>query len=320
MRVLVVVVILVSLARVGSAAPARTCYAGTRVDTMAGTDTRASVVLVRVVDRAAKQIATTTWTDRDPDRGITHTAVVDADHGTFTAEDEHLHTQTAGTLGGKAWRWTAVHAKTSLPDRGLAWQSDVQLSADGLVMTTSSQRDGTVEATSRLEASAFDCKQLDARRAALDPTSPGAVHTCYEGTSTTVGGPGEGKRPVVIDQVVDAKARTIELRRWSQGVGALHRVVLAIDGATITVTGSGPADAGSIGRKPGAWTDYTWTLHLEMLVSTIHGTLGGPTLTETAVTRYGTKEVSHTDLAASAFDCAKLAERRAAVAALVRAP
>ena len=226
MRTLVVIGGLVSLARIASAEPEKQCYAGTQVDTIVTTGKPEHVVVLRVVDRANKKILQTIWSDHDPDRSMIQSMVVDPDHGTFMVD--HLRAQETGTLDGKPWQWTSYHGKTSMPAVGVELHSETRLTADKLVTTTSMQRDGKPELGSRLEANAFDCKQLDAKRAALDHTSPNAVHTCYEGTSV-----GEGKRQVVIDQVVDLKAKTIELRRWTQGSDAVRRPVLAIDGGKI---------------------------------------------------------------------------------------
>ena len=134
---------------------------------------------------------------------------------------------------------------------------------------------------------------------------------CYEGTETTVGGPGAGKQSVVYEQIVDAKRNAIELRHWIADNDPGSSIVFAVDGTAIAVSVGGLTGRGTIAGKP--WTDYTWTLRVQKLENSVHGTLGGSTMTLAIAARYDGKDVSHTDTIATAFDCAKLAERRAAL-------
>jgi len=250
------------------------------------------------------------WTDRDPDRAITHAFDVDPEHGTFAFEDDKLQARGTGTLVGKAWEWTGYRA--TITAKTLALTSEAELGKGQLVIRNTGTRGGKSVMSSRLDAIVIDCKELDARRAALVHASASAVHRCYEGTDTIVGGPAAGKQATLYEQIVDTKTNAVELRHWTESSDSGRSIVFAVKGDTIVVSVGGLRGKGTIAH---AWTDYTWTTSVQSLEVTARGTLGGPKMTMAVVMRHAGKEVSRTDTSATAFDCAKLPEHRAAVAA-----
>ena len=304
MRALVVVA-LAAFAPPAAAEPETRCFAGTQVDTVDKANTRESVVVTWVTDRANRTVQKTTWSERDPDRAGVRTLVIDAEHGTFTADNKYVAAK--GTMEGAPWQWTTY--RETATGAGFKDDSETHVTADKLVTASTGYHQGKLLLTSRLEATAFDCKQLASKRAALDHTAKTAVHTCFAGTSVTTSSVVEGARRIVIEQVVDAKAHTVELRRWTEGSGKLLRTTFAIDGTAIAVTMSSITGKGTL-----VGNDYAWTGQMQALELTARGTLGGAKHTEVFTARTGGKEVSHSEVATTAFDCKKLAEQRAVLA------
>jgi hypothetical protein len=288
--------IVAALARIASADPDRKCYEGT---TTFGTLEPKKLVVERAADRAKHVIRETTWHEDDPATGRSKELAIDLENGTFTWDVPKGRGHGTGTLEGKPWQWTAYHSKLEVPALKTLATTDGSLTGDALDVTTVIE--GGIKTTEHTVAKAFDCKELDKRRRALEPSSPDAVHACYAGTDTGGGRTTE----VIVDQVLDRKAHALRLARYT--AGSRRDIVFQIEGERVTVNAHGGAKAsGELVGKPWAWTSYTWRLDDPKLAAEVTGTLGGDHITAKA--KAGKLEYV---LDATKLDCAKLAERRA---------
>ena len=308
----IAIVVLVCGAHAAIAAPAeRRCYAGTEIEHDGDTTDTDDIVLERVVDPTANQIAQRLWSSGDPRHDGATVAHVDPVKATFTISDVDGTGTGTGTLTGRAWHWNAYHSDIELA-HGVRLMVDGSFDGDQLTMT--GKATGTdLPRTMRLTAKAFDCGDLDKRRAALDHISASATHACYEGTSRITKGTFKLDEHVVLEQVVDAKTNTIEIRRRTP---KNHRDALTrfkVDGHTIEVRMLGAQHGtGTIVGKPGAWTELDWTSHGHHEMK-VRASLGGSRATETVET-HDKSDVVTIAIDAAAFDCSKLAERQAALA------
>jgi len=290
MRALAALVLLAA----GSAAAApvaTTCYAGT--ETSEGEVTH--VVLQRELDRDKHEVREHHWRETNPTNEVVTTWKVAGDGKTFTWK------RGTGTLEGAPWKWTAWH--TVVDAQGIKGTTDTKVAGDSLTSKLRVVKDGKTVLATDVEATAFDCKELGKRVAALDDTAPDAKHACYDGKD------GGGQR-VVIDQITEDKRVKI-VTSTAKGDG---RIVMAIEGAKIFV--KNPAHSwtatGTITGKPGAWTGYEYTLTIGDIDLRSEGTLGGPhfTFKTTGQTGGATRT---TAITADVFDCKDLAARRAAL-------
>jgi hypothetical protein len=274
-------VILVVLGRTAGATPVETkCYAGTD-------STGVKVVLEREVDRDHHEIRNRHWNDTEPSEEIDNTWTIAADGKTFTWK------RGGGTLAGPAWKWTSAHAEAQI--LGEKVTTDSTFSATKLTAKTPSMT---------LEATAFDCKQLGKRIAALDDTAADAKHACYAGKDSD-------DNPVVIDQITEPKrVQVVSTRRRTTG-----RIVMSIEGAKIFIKNPkyrSWTGAGTITGKPGAYTGFEYTVTIGNIDLRSEGTLGGPHFTyKTTGQTGGVTNVMTVE--ADAFDCKDLAAKRAAL-------
>ena len=293
MRTLLIVA---ALARIASADPDRKCYEGTI--TFGSLEPR-KLVVVRATDRAKRVIRETIWHEEDPATGRSNEFAIDPDKGTFTFDLPKGRGHGTGTLDGKPWQWTAYQSKVDVPALKMQGVTDARLAGDVLEVT--SVIGGDLKTAERTVAKAFDCKELDKRRRALEPSSPDAVHACYVGTDT-----GSGRAmDVIVDHVFDRTAHAMRIVRYT--ANSRSDVVFNIDGQRVTVTAHGSPDAtGTLTGKPWAWTSYSWKRNDPRVAAEVNGTLGGDHITEK--TTIGKIEYV---LDATKLDCAKLAEHRA---------
>ena len=257
MRVLVVAIVVAGLARVASAGD-RTCYAGT--ETLDATPR--DVVVVRELDRGANEIRQHEWSSQDYEVETTRVFKVDAKAGTFEVGGKLAGT---GTLDGAAWQWTGYHAKLSRAT--IPVELDGQVDARRLVATMRAIDHGKVIMTSHLEATSFDCTQLEPRRRALNPAAADAVRSCYLGAMLT---DTAFLVPAILVQTVDAGR--IEVRWRVARMTSDHVRGIKIDGTKLAIDGNG---AGEVTGKPGAWTGYAWHSSGTPISSAIEGTVGG---------------------------------------------
>jgi hypothetical protein len=291
---------LLLLLATGEAVADRVCYGGTETRETDGLVEKHVLVVVREVDRDAGEIREQDFTDADSERARKVVYKVDAKAGTF--EFQLGSSRGKGTLEGSAWNWTAAHAEVSRPKMKMV--VDTKIGAKSLSQTTQADVAGRV-AVVRWEATAFDCKELDRRKRALDPTSsPTATRSCYAGTATKSDGT---TVPTVLVQIVD-RAR-IEIRYRFDKMKNDRIDVLAIDGDKVMVDGITPA---KVTGKPGAWTGYAWTSKGKTIEVAVVGTLGGKRVTH-EVTMSSARSQQRFLLDATKFDCGELAAKRAAL-------
>jgi hypothetical protein len=275
------VVILLLLAGTASATPVVTkCYAGTD-------STGEKVVLKLELDRGKREIRTHRWSDAEPTEETVNTWTVAAGGKTFTWK------RGGGTLDGPAWKWTAAHAEADV--LGEKVTIDSTFSATKLTTKTRS---------TTLEATAFDCKDLAKRIAALDDTADDAKHACYAGKDSD-------SNPVVIDQITEPKrVQVVTTRARITG-----RIVMSIEGARIFVKNPKHRSwtgTGTITGLPGAWTGFEYTVTIGNIDIRAEGTLGGPHFTFKTTGQNGAAIVTST-VEGDAFDCKDLAAKRAAL-------
>ncbi|HTR53715.1 MAG TPA: hypothetical protein VMJ10_23640 [Kofleriaceae bacterium] len=292
-------VVLLAFARTATAGPIeKKCYDGT--ETADGKSQR--IIAVREADRDAGEIRQHEWRAANPRRERVQTYKVAADGASFTFR--HGAIEGKGTLQGPAWKWTSYHEVVELPNGYGSLTADGKLGGDALAIRGQLERTGKAAMSFDIAAKAFDCAELDKRRASLDDTAPDASHACFEGTQSS----GSDKHHVVIEQVFEP--RRIQLLVTGK---IDSRVTFAIDGKAIAVTRDTLAlGNGELIGKPGAWTGYKYGRDLTQFTMTTEGTLGGTHFHQTTVA-HGKTELT-TTLDGDALDCKKVAARRAALA------
>jgi hypothetical protein len=155
-----------------------------------------------------------------------------------------------------------------------------------------------------LEATAFDCKQLANRIAALDDTAADARHACYAGKDS------DGNN-VVIDEITEPKRVQVVTTRGRM----TGRIVMSIEGAKIFVKNPKHRSwtgTGTITGKPGAYTGFEYTVTIGNIDLRSEGSLGGPHFTYKTTGQTG-GVTSVMTVTADAFDCKDLAAKRAAL-------
>jgi hypothetical protein len=286
-------VILLLLAGTAGATPVETkCYAGTETED----DGAVKLVIERELDRDHHEIRSHNWRESEPSEELVNTWTVASDGKTFTWK------RGTGTLEGPAWKWTSAHLEADLGgEKGI---TDTTTSATKLTSKTRFDEKGKQVAAITIEATAFDCKELAKRVAALDDTAADAKHVCYAGKDSD-------DKPVVIDQITEPKRVQVVTTR----ARVTGRIVMAIEGAKIFVKNPKHRSwtgAGTITGKPGEWTGYEYTVTIGGVDIRAEGTLGGPHFAykTTGQTGGATQIMS---VAADAFDCKDLAAKRAAL-------
>ena len=276
----------------------RTCYAGTSTTDVAdGKHTSNALVVVREVDRRAAEIRTTSWTDADNEATVAHTySHVDPNAGTF-----EFAGQATGKLDGPAWQWFGWHVTLPKP---MEIAIDGEVHGDAFVEIQRFQSGGKVTMTKHWQATAFDCGELDKRRAALDPmSSPTAVRSCYAGTVISTRTP--QPRPAIVIQSIDRARVAI---RTQFGVGNNLEVLTVDPAGKAMLDGTTPV---TLTGKPGTWTAYRWSV-AGQTTQTVEGTLGGPHVTR-KLEITGMDSPMTLVIDADRFDCKDLAAKRAAL-------
>src|SRR5262249_37857572 len=192
-RLVTVVAIHVAVAGVAHAKVATTCYAGTDESG----DAHFGIVVVRELDRDAREMRTRHWQSNAPHRAIEATYAVSADGRTFDVRSRGLHA--SGTFEGTPWAWTGYHTEGAA--FGGTVISDVRIAGDAMTKTTRFEQGGRVRWRVSSSLTAFDCRELERRRAALDDAAPDAVRTCFEGTQTILG----DKAAAIVEQIVEKR-------------------------------------------------------------------------------------------------------------------
>lgn len=157
------------LAAAGSTASAEpvhaVCYEGTQTARFGTIEQTMHAVFERTYDPAKNEIRQRTWSNKNPTQEVSMTAKVDPKAGTFVFDDPQLGAKGTGTLEGKPWHWTAFTMTVTKGDLVITSHSqvtDAKLHQEA-AMTNKGQVMGKVTG----DATAFDCRQLDAKKAAL---------------------------------------------------------------------------------------------------------------------------------------------------------
>ena len=285
------IILVLFLAHSAAAAPDRQCYAGTlKID---GSERRALVVWE--TDAAAIRIRT-----RDevaPWREGIATYHVATDGASVTLD---AVVGSKGKLVGPRGKWSGLHLAS---DAGAAITTDLERSGDALREHTSVQYRGRTVNDITIDATRFDCAELEQRRAALDGSGKNATHACFAGTQVT---PMGEHRPVVVEQILEpTRVRIAETFATTDDV-----IVFAVTSTGITARNlarSWQAEA-SLTGKPGAWNAYSYHADDTDQRIKVNGTLGGKHVHEVSAVR-----AQSSTLDADSFDCKDLESRRAAL-------
>jgi hypothetical protein len=172
-RTSLVLSLILGAAATASAEPTRTvCYAGSQTAKLGTMEQTSRAVLERTYDPSKNEIRQRTWSDRNPTKEVAMTGKVDPKANTFEFEDPELGAKGSGTLEGKPWHWTAF---TLTMTRG-----DIVVASNSSVSDTRMHQEATMKQKGQLvgtvtgDLTAFDCKQLAARKAELAKAAPAA--------------------------------------------------------------------------------------------------------------------------------------------------
>ena len=168
---------LVATATTAVAEPTHTvCYAGTQVAHAGQMTITNHAVVERTYDPAASEIRQRLWSDKNPTKEVDMTGKVDVKAGTLEFDDPDLGAKGTGKLEGKPWHWTAFQMTLTKGDLVVASTSKVSDTA--LHQEAHMMNKGKQVADVTGDLAAFDCKQLDAKKAELSkaaapaPTAP----------------------------------------------------------------------------------------------------------------------------------------------------
>jgi hypothetical protein len=164
---------LITAASTASAEPARTvCYAGSQTAKVGTMEQTTRAVLERTYDPARNEIRQRTWSDKNPTKEVAMTGKVDPKTNTFEFADPQFGAKGTGKLEGKPWHWTAFTMTLT--------KGDFVVTSTSSVSDTKIHQVGTMKNKGQLvgnvtgDLTAFDCKQLDAKKAALATSAPAA--------------------------------------------------------------------------------------------------------------------------------------------------
>jgi len=169
---LILPLILAAAATTASAEPTRTvCFAGTQKAKVGTMELSTRNVLERTYDPGKNEIRQRTWSDKDPSKEVALTGKVDPATNSFTIEDPTTGAKGTGKLEGKAWHWTGL--KLTMNAGGATVESTSTISDNAIhqeaVMSQGGQPVGHVTG----DLTAFDCKQLDKKKAELAKPAAG---------------------------------------------------------------------------------------------------------------------------------------------------
>jgi len=274
------------------AAAGTTCYAGSEQSK----DAQIGVVVARDVDHDKHEVRVRSWRTNAPHRELDTTFHVSTDERAYTFEARGM--MGSGAFDGPAW--TAYHHEGKA--FGGTMVTDARITADTLTSEVHFEYGGHEQWRVTLKAKAFDCSDLAKQRAALEDSGSDAKRTCFEGTQTIQG----KSNAVVIEQIVEPK-RIVFITASPM---LDNRVVLAIDGRAIMANnGHAWTGKGTLVGKLGAWTGYVYSARITDAEVTVKGTIGGKRLHRVDID--DGREAARLD--ASAFDCAKLDDKLAAL-------
>ena len=171
MRTLSIFLTVALAAGTAAAEPTRTmCYVGTQV-AHAGTMTITNhAVIERTYDPGKSEIRQRLWSDKNPTKEADMTGKVDLKTSTLEFDDPELGAKGTGKLEGKPWHWTAYDMKLTKGDLVVASVSKVSDTALHQEAHMTNKGQSVADVTGDLTA--FDCKQLEAKKAEL--TKPDA--------------------------------------------------------------------------------------------------------------------------------------------------
>lgn len=173
MRTSLVLSLILAAAATASAEPARTvCYAGSQTARIGTMEQTARAVLERTYDPSKNEIRQRTWSDKNPTKEVAMTGKVDPKTNTFEFEDPELGAKGTGKLDGKPWHWTAFTLSMTRGDIVVASNSTV--SDTKIHQEATMKNKGQIVGTVTGDLTAFDCKQLDAKKAELAKAAPAA--------------------------------------------------------------------------------------------------------------------------------------------------
>ncbi len=169
---LILPLILAAAATTASAEPARTvCFAGGQHVKIGQMEMNTRTVLERTYDPAKNEIRQRTWSDKDPSKETAATSKVDPAAGTMEIEDPTTGAKGKGTLEGKAWHWTGLKMKIDAGGATIETSStmtDTSIHQDGVI-----SQGGSPVGKLTGEMTAFDCKQLEAKKKELAKPATG---------------------------------------------------------------------------------------------------------------------------------------------------
>jgi hypothetical protein len=161
------------------AEPTRTvCFKGDQVAHIGTMEQTTHAILERTYDPAKNEIRQRTWSDKNPTKEAAMTGKVDLAAGTFEFEDPDLGAKGTGKLDGKPWHWTTFTMTLTKGD--LVVESTSKVSDTKLHQEATMKNKGQQIATVMGDLTAFDCKQLEdkkaelAKAAAASPAKPAA--------------------------------------------------------------------------------------------------------------------------------------------------
>jgi hypothetical protein len=158
--------LILATAAIASAEPSRTiCFTGTQKVTVGTTDIATHTVLERTYDPAKNEIRQRTWSDKDPSRESSATSKVDPAANTMTVEDPTTGAKGTGKLEGKAWHWSAL--KMTITAGGATIETSSTMTDTAIHQQGTISQGGAKVGTLVGEMTAFNCKQLDAKKKEL---------------------------------------------------------------------------------------------------------------------------------------------------------
>jgi len=152
------------------------CYAGTQTGHTGQLTITNRAVLERTYDPAHNEIRQRLWSDKNPKKEVDMTGKVDPAANTLEFDDPDLGAKGTGKLEGKPWHWTTFQMTLTKGDFVVTSTSKVSDTAlhQEARMTNKGKQLGDVTG----DLAAFDCKQLDAKKAELanaaTPAAPAA--------------------------------------------------------------------------------------------------------------------------------------------------
>ena len=141
---------------------------------------------------------------------------------------------------------------------------------------------------------------------------------CFEGTETATIGKLEKTFRAVSRRTMDPTASEMRQETWTakdpeKPKTLVQKVDVKTNTFTVDDSELGVHGTGTLVGKPWAWTAYTFKVSAKGFDIAVQGELADDTMHSTATMSKTGKPVGTVRVTATAFDCAKLDERRAAL-------